>query len=120
MSEAFTNFALIFLGGFVFGVYVTYRWNKPGRSKGTIYKNQTELEYVSAPPSNLGSNKLLMVVRNDLKMGKGKVAAQCSHAAVMAYASSQVNRPEIFAEWKKTGQAKVVVKVRRYFLSLAN
>jgi hypothetical protein len=29
--------------------------------------------------------KLVMIVRTDLKMGKGKIAAQCCHAAVGAY-----------------------------------
>lgn len=27
--------------------------------------------------------KLVLVIRNDLKMGKGKAAAQCSHASVL-------------------------------------
>lgn len=27
----------------------------------------------------------LLVIRNDLKMSKGKVAAQCSHATLAAY-----------------------------------
>lgn len=34
--------------------------------------------YMSGDPEY----KMVMVVRNDLKMGKGKACAQCSHAAV--------------------------------------
>ena len=29
--------------------------------------------------------KQAIVVRNDLKMGKGKIAAQCCHAAIGSY-----------------------------------
>ena len=29
--------------------------------------------------------KQVMVVRTDIKMGKGKIAAQCCHAAIGAY-----------------------------------
>ena len=29
--------------------------------------------------------KQVMIVRTDLKMGKGKIAAQCCHAAIGAY-----------------------------------
>ena len=32
-----------------------------------------------------GDVKMVLVVRQDLKMGKGKAAAQCAHAAVGAY-----------------------------------
>ncbi|KAK6616922.1 hypothetical protein RUM43_014892 [Polyplax serrata] len=44
-------------------------------------------------------------------MGKGKVAAQCSHAAVMAHESSRKKKPQIFADWKNFGQPKIVVKI---------
>ena len=32
-----------------------------------------------------GPTKMVMAVRMDLKMGKGKIAAQCCHAAVAAF-----------------------------------
>ncbi|ESO06185.1 hypothetical protein HELRODRAFT_64646, partial [Helobdella robusta] len=57
-----------------------------------------------------GECKLVLVVRNDLKMGKGKVAAQCSHAAVMANEYLMLNFPELYKEYKYNGQPKVVVK----------
>lgn len=37
--------------------------------------------------------KMVMVVRNDLKMGKGKACAQCSHAAVSIW-----RRRKLFAQ----------------------
>uniref|UniRef100_A0A8C6QTG4 Peptidyl-tRNA hydrolase 2, mitochondrial n=2 Tax=Nannospalax galili TaxID=1026970 RepID=A0A8C6QTG4_NANGA len=57
-----------------------------------------------------GEYKMILVVRNDLKMGKGKVAAQCSHAAVSAYKQVQRRNPQVLKEWEYCGQPKVVVK----------
>lgn len=57
-----------------------------------------------------GEFKMILVVRNDLKMGKGKVAAQCSHAAVSAYKQVQVRNPSLLKQWEYCGQPKVVVK----------
>lgn len=57
-----------------------------------------------------GEFKMILVVRNDLKMGKGKVAAQCSHAAVTAYRQVQRRNPELLRQWEYCGQPKVVVK----------
>ncbi|NWY70848.1 PTH2 hydrolase, partial [Erithacus rubecula] len=57
-----------------------------------------------------GELKLVLIVRNDLKMGKGKVAAQCSHAAVSAYKQLHKRNPELLKEWEYCGQPKVVLK----------
>ncbi len=50
--------------------------------------------------------KQVIVVRADLKMGKGKLAAQAAHAAVMASDRSPDKR-----KWLDEGQKKTVVKV---------
>ncbi|KAJ7308848.1 hypothetical protein JRQ81_008119 [Phrynocephalus forsythii] len=57
-----------------------------------------------------GDFKMVIVVRSDLKMGKGKVAAQCSHAAVSAYKQAQRRNPELLKQWEYCGQPKVVLK----------
>jgi len=54
--------------------------------------------------------KLVLVIRTDLKMGKGKVAAQCSHAAVAAYKAAR-KHPKILRAWEESGQAKITLKV---------
>ncbi|GAB1861444.1 peptidyl-tRNA hydrolase [Camponotus japonicus] len=54
--------------------------------------------------------KLILVIRTDLKMGKGKVAAQCSHAAVAAYKAAR-KHPKILKAWEESGQAKITLKV---------
>ena len=55
--------------------------------------------------------KQVIVVRRDLGMGTGKIAAQVAHAAVMAALKTKDRKPEWFEEWFSMGQAKVVVKV---------
>ena len=54
--------------------------------------------------------KQVIVVRVDLKMGKGKLAAQVAHAALAAAEESSGMRGSWYSEWKQQGQAKVVVK----------
>jgi len=55
--------------------------------------------------------KQAIVVRNDLKMGKGKAAAQVAHASLAAAEQAQAKRPRWYEEWKAEGQAKIVLKV---------
>eukprot|EP01135_Chromosphaera_perkinsii_P003299 Nk52_evm74s239 gene=Nk52_evmTU74s239 len=56
-------------------------------------------------------HKMVIAVRTDLKMGKGKIAAQCCHGAVAAYKSVHKNDPDRLKAWEWGGQPKVVVKV---------
>lgn len=53
-----------------------------------------------------------MVVRRDLGMGTGKIAAQVAHAAVMGAERTKAHKREWFDSWFEGGQAKVVVKVQ--------
>ncbi|XP_022197137.1 peptidyl-tRNA hydrolase 2, mitochondrial [Nilaparvata lugens] len=57
------------------------------------------------------SCKMVFVVRNDLNMSKGKVAAQCSHAAILCYDKAVKQAPETLRRWNLEGQAKIVVKL---------
>jgi peptidyl-tRNA hydrolase, PTH2 family len=52
--------------------------------------------------------KLTLVVRSDLGMGRGKIAAQAAHAAVAA-ALASVGTPA-FRAWLRDGQPKVVLR----------
>ena len=56
--------------------------------------------------------KQVMVVRRDLGMGTGKIAAQVAHAAVMGAEKAKERKREWFDEWFSGGQAKIVVKVK--------
>jgi PTH2 family peptidyl-tRNA hydrolase len=54
-------------------------------------------------------SKLVVVVRTDLDMGRGKVAAQVAHAAVTA--TLQALGTSALRAWLADGQPKVVLRV---------
>ena len=54
--------------------------------------------------------KQVIVVRTDLDMGKGKIAAQVGHACVLGAEHVRKSNPEWFSEWWM-GQEKIVLKV---------
>ncbi|CEG40545.1 peptidyl-trna hydrolase [Plasmopara halstedii] len=56
-------------------------------------------------------HKMVMCVRTDLKMGKGKIAAQCCHATLGAYKLALKRTPDAVRGWEMLGQAKVCLKV---------
>ena len=55
--------------------------------------------------------KQVLVFRKDLKMGKGKIAAQAGHAAVSAAQDAYACHKKWWEAWLYEGQRKVVVKV---------
>jgi len=55
--------------------------------------------------------KQAIVVRSDLKMGKGKVAAQVAHASLSAAEFARQRKPGWYEGWKEGGQAKIVLKL---------
>jgi PTH2 family peptidyl-tRNA hydrolase len=52
--------------------------------------------------------KQVIVVRQDLKMSKGKTAAQACHACLGAFKKSDLNK---IKKWELEGEKKVIVKV---------
>ena len=61
--------------------------------------------------------KMVLVVREDLKMGKGKIGAQCGHATLGAYrtcsqyAKSSDYWKSVLEKWSWEGQKKICLKV---------
>jgi peptidyl-tRNA hydrolase, PTH2 family len=55
--------------------------------------------------------KMVMLVRQDLNMSKGKIAAQCGHAALGAYKLCRRLQPEYVKAWEFRAQAKITLKV---------
>ncbi|HUI23725.1 MAG TPA: peptidyl-tRNA hydrolase Pth2 [Nitrososphaerales archaeon] len=55
--------------------------------------------------------KQAIVVRTDLKMGKGKVAAQVAHASLSAADAARERKAGWYEDWKDGGQAKIVLRV---------
>ncbi len=59
-----------------------------------------------------GEYKMVIAVRNDLKLSPGKMAAQVAHAAVNCSMSAKKNHRDYFDAWYDEGQKKVVVRVK--------
>ena len=51
---------------------------------------------------------MVIVLRKDLKMSKGKAISQACHAAIEAYKNAN---KEIIEKWEKEGAKKVILKV---------
>lgn len=64
-----------------------------------------------------GEVRMTLIVRQDLKMGKGKAATQCSHATLALYKkmsnpNSRAYNPEMLRRWEYgNGQAKITLQV---------
>ncbi|MCA9477981.1 MAG: peptidyl-tRNA hydrolase Pth2 [Nanoarchaeota archaeon] len=52
--------------------------------------------------------KQVIIVRNDLKLPKGKLAAQCAHASVEGVLKAD---KDVVSSWRRSGMMKIVVKV---------
>lgn len=55
--------------------------------------------------------KQALVVRMDLKMGRGKIAVQCAHAAIGAARETRAVHPDWWKTWIEEGQAKIALKI---------
>src|SRR3989344_7030376 len=53
--------------------------------------------------------KQAILIRQDLNLPKGKLASQCSHAAVECTLKSDKNKVK---DWHNQGMAKIVLKVK--------
>jgi PTH2 family peptidyl-tRNA hydrolase len=59
--------------------------------------------------------KMVLCVRMDLEMGKGKIAAQCCHSCLGVYRKIRFGENHKhwgwLMQWEKEGEAKITVKI---------
>lgn len=82
------------------------------------YESESDVDIDSSALNSVpGEVRMTLVVRQDLKMTKGKAAAQCSHATLALYKkmtdpSSAAYNPEMVRRWEYgNGQAKITLQV---------
>ncbi|MFC1733382.1 peptidyl-tRNA hydrolase Pth2 [candidate division KSB1 bacterium] len=57
--------------------------------------------------------KQVILVREDLKLPKGKMAAQVAHASVSAvFESQETGKKDLVKKWRDTGMMKIVLRVK--------
>ncbi|KFK29900.1 hypothetical protein AALP_AA7G193000 [Arabis alpina] len=71
----------------------------------------SKIQKQSSEPSNASDQelKMVLVVRQDLKMRTGKIASQCAHAATGMYAELMQSDRYLLRRWEECGQPKIVV-----------
>lgn len=58
-----------------------------------------------------GEIKQAIIVRTDLKMGRGKIAAQAAHASLMSFFEAERTNRNVTKKWLDNGEKKIVLKV---------
>lgn len=98
----------------VSGYYIG-RWHTIKQLEDDVELSDDE-DYEQTGPSQ-DECKMVLGVRMDLSMNKGKIAAQCGcvianrHAALAVYQLAKRTNPEYVRTWKLLGQTKIAVKI---------
>ncbi|KAI7902231.1 peptidyl-tRNA hydrolase PTH2-domain-containing protein [Cokeromyces recurvatus] len=100
--------------GYIIGKYTTEK-EKIDKKIITEEVEDSEDELDALPEEqidikNYDNFKLTLVVRSDLGMTKGKIAAQCGHATLACYKAAKKVNPLLLKAWESSGQAKVALK----------
>jgi len=106
-----------FYGGLTAGILIGLTFdmikNYILRTKWTSQdeKSVSENQLPKSSINQKGEFKMALLVRHDLKMGKGKVAAQCSHAIVHCYEEGLRLRPKEINSWESNNKPMNIFKV---------
>eukprot|EP00127_Corallochytrium_limacisporum_P007306 Clim_evm47s246 gene=Clim_evmTU47s246 len=71
---------------------------------------KTEREKRRKKGEYLGEHKMVLVIRTDLGMGKGKIVAQCCHGCMANYSWCLDHASQALESWERYGQAKITLK----------
>ena len=107
---SYLSYTLLTLGaGMILGVFANFLHRGVGPSREPLRRKST---FIDSMASFLpGPYKMVLLVRTDLGMKKGKAAAQCAHAALACYKNGLKNNPAGVKAWEITGQTKICLKV---------
>ncbi|KAJ8751215.1 hypothetical protein K2173_016396 [Erythroxylum novogranatense] len=111
LSESFRpeNFIPGIVIGFILGFFLDLsNPTKNYAKKKNSLPGKSQLRSL-VPNSADQDLKMVLVVRQDLKMGQGKIASQCAHAATGMYAELMQSHPSLLRKWEENGQPKIVI-----------
>jgi hypothetical protein len=109
--NTFAYFQGLITGLFLAIVVVAYYW-KLYRHPGFDQPDESTVAKEYDNISDSEECKMVLLIRVDLNMSKGKVAAQCCHAALAAYQQAvKIQRSKLWVDnWEYHGQAKITLK----------
>ncbi|KAL5074108.1 hypothetical protein RYX36_013092 [Vicia faba] len=95
--------------GFICGLLIDL--TKPTRNhlSKKIFSSNKLQHQLSLSSNGDQELKMVLVVRQDLKMRSGKIASQCAHAATGMYSELTQSNRSLLRHWEQGGQPKIVV-----------
>ncbi|CAL5429216.1 unnamed protein product [Camellia sinensis] len=98
--------------GFIFGLFLDL--SKPIKNNNNTTPKKAANLLLGKQQRLVSTNtdeelKMVLVVRQDLKMGAGKIASQCAHAATGMYSELMQSQRALLRQWELCGQPKIVV-----------
>ncbi|TDL28842.1 PTH2-domain-containing protein [Rickenella mellea] len=81
-----------------------------GEDQSESSEDQPREQLSSVNAGMLEECKLALIVRSDLKMSTGKIAAQYVHASLACFKSLQASNPKLLRRWERGGQSKVTLR----------
>ncbi|XP_011019602.1 PREDICTED: peptidyl-tRNA hydrolase 2, mitochondrial isoform X2 [Populus euphratica] len=109
LAESFRpeNFIPGLIIGFIFGLFLDLsNPSKNQKKKKNFLPGKSQQQCLEDGDKEL---KMVFVVRQDLKMGAGKIASQCAHAATGMYSELIYSHRILLRQWEQSGQPKIVV-----------
>jgi len=96
------------LAGYVLSLWLNHGNSAP-KKRPAPKEDAPQLPPGPAPPPQ-EEMKMVFVVNDQLKMGKGKIAAQCGHATYGLVKKLQQEHQLILRQWEACGQPKIALK----------
>ncbi|XP_026664553.2 probable peptidyl-tRNA hydrolase 2 isoform X2 [Phoenix dactylifera] len=97
--------------GFLLGLFIDLTASNRSSSKGkSSFPSGKHQSVVSC--GNGEELKMVLIVRQDLRMGAGKIASQCAHAATGMYAEMSQSHRSLLRQWEQCGQPKIVLSCK--------
>ncbi|XP_010526171.1 PREDICTED: peptidyl-tRNA hydrolase 2, mitochondrial isoform X2 [Tarenaya hassleriana] len=96
--------------GFILGMLLDLsKQVKSPIGKSRLLSSKTQKQSTVSSNGSDQELKMVLVVRQDLKMRAGKIASQCAHAATGMYAELMQSDRYLLRRWEQCGQPKIVV-----------